>query len=124
MSRQDTVNLLLETAHKLDNTELSDLKNEISELEKSMEVNKFDCIRCKNEHEEILNWLKELLAYKEGRKPQNKEDLSAEGYISLTDAITHTQDVLETHSLNANEKMEHLQLLNWLEELQKYRSQE
>lgn len=53
----------------------------------------------------------------ERSRPQWKED---ENNITLEDAIQHCEDLLPF--LAEREKIEHLRLMGWLKELQKYRS--
>ena len=99
------------------------LDKEINILKKLLveeKQSKFSCYECKNQHNQILNWLKELKDYESGKIGKNCDNPSMKGYLSLNEAIEHTKEVINTS--NDEIKTQHEQLLNWLEKLKQYRN--
>ena len=108
------------------NTDMKDkaLEKEIEELKKSLkkqQESKFSCVECRNQHMQILNWLTELSDYECGQIGKNVDNPNTTGYMSLDDAISHTEDVI-SKTKNNSVKDKHKQLLSWLQSLKKYRT--
>lgn len=104
--------------------DLKILEDEIASLIKLLQKekrSKFSCVECANQHYQILNWLIELKEYENGLIGHNKEDSTIKGYMSLEQAISHTEDVINN---NSDEEIitSHTQLLHWLTTLKNYRT--
>ena len=103
--------------------DIKNLEKEIIELKqliKKQNESTFACIGCANQHQQILDWLTELSDYRKGKIGTNKENPSIEGYMTLDEAITHTDDVIHNNTdVEIIEK--HRELYIWLTELSKYR---
>ena len=101
-----------------------ELENEMESLKESLkkqQESKFSCVECENQHMQILNWLTELYDYECGQIGKNVDNPNTEGYMSLTQAIDHTKDVISKAKNNAV-KDRHKQLLSWLEALKSHRT--
>ena len=105
---------------------LNSLDKEIEELEiliKNEKDSFFSCVGCANQHQQILDWLIELKDYKIGNIGTNKENPSLEGYMTLDEAIKHTDDVIK-NSKDTETIEKHQELYIWLAELKKHREKQ
>lgn len=103
--------------------DMKSLENKICELEetiKKRDQSNFSCVECKNEHQQILDWLIELKSYKTNQTPINNENPNMLGYMTLDEAISHTKEIIKQNS-DKEIKESHIELLGWLEELKNYR---
>ena len=102
---------------------IEELKKVIDELKislKKQNKSKFTCVECFNQHKQILNWLIELNDYANGKIGINLDNPSIDGFLSLDEAISHTIEVVKFSKDNQT-KLEHKQLLFYLQKLKKYR---
>ena len=105
--------------------EMQNLEKEIKELKqliKKQNESTFACIGCANQHQQILDWLCELKDYTNGKIGINKENPNIEGYMTLDEAISHTEDVINN---NTDQEIidKHKELYNWLIALKTYREE-
>lgn len=101
----------------------NNLEKEIEELGiliKKQKDSFFSCVGCANQHQQILDWLIELKDYKNGYIGTNKENPSLEGYMTLDEAIKHTNDVIKK-SKDTETIEKHQELYIWLTELKNFR---